>query len=86
VARVAERDRVRELLTDAGIGSGLHYPVPLSRQPWLVQAGASPAPAAERAGDEVLSLPMDPHLTRDEVIVVCDTLASAMDAVANGTR
>ena len=79
VARVTARERVREELADAGIATGVHYPVPLSRQPWLVAAGAAPAPAAEAAGDDVLSLPMDPLMTLDEVDAVADALVAATD-------
>ncbi len=65
------RDRIRDELAAVGIGTGVHYPVPLSRQPCLAE-WARPTPAAELAADSVLSLPMDPLMTLDEVDYVCD--------------
>jgi dTDP-4-amino-4,6-dideoxygalactose transaminase len=73
VVRVAERDRVRLRLAEAGIETGVHYPVPLSRQPSLAR-WARPTPAAERAAGEVLSLPLDPLMGGREVDAVCDAL------------
>lgn len=77
VSRVADRDHVQAALRDAGIGNGIHYPVPLSRQPWLLDGGAAPAPAAELAAEEVLSLPMDPLITAAAVDEVCTAFERA---------
>lgn len=66
VVRVHERARVIVELADAGIATGIHYPVALSRQPALAP-WARPTPVAEAAAEEVLSLPMDPLMTVDEV-------------------
>jgi dTDP-4-amino-4,6-dideoxygalactose transaminase len=73
VARVADRERVQAALADAGIQSGVHYPLSLSQQPAL-EAQWSPCPAAEHAAATILSLPMDPLMTHDQVDVVCETL------------
>ncbi len=65
VVRVPERDRVRALLAEAGIGTGIHYPVPVHQQP-AYRGGAvvaGPLPETERAAQEILSLPMFPGLT-----------------------
>lgn len=70
VSRVGDREKVATALAERGIGTGIHYPVALSQQPWLVDGGAVRAPAAERAADEVLSLPMDPLMTVDEAVEV----------------
>jgi dTDP-4-amino-4,6-dideoxygalactose transaminase len=80
VARVRDRERIQGALRDAGIGTGVHYPVPLSRQPWLAAAGSIETPAAEAAGDDVLSLPMDPLMTVEQVDIVVDALLSAVGA------
>ena len=82
VVRVPERAGVQAALRDQGIGTGIHYPMAMSTQPWLAASGAAPAPVAERAADEVLSLPMDPLMTEAEVDVVCDAVLSALEAVA----
>jgi dTDP-4-amino-4,6-dideoxygalactose transaminase len=73
VVHVAERDRVQRDLTAAGIASGVHYPIALSQQPVLAHLDAM-TPTAEAAADTVLSLPMDPLMTADEVDRVCDLL------------
>lgn len=77
VCRAAERDVVQADLASAGVGTGVHYPVPLSRQPWLMATGARPCPAAESAAAEVLSLPMDPLMQDSEAHFVADTLLNA---------
>jgi dTDP-4-amino-4,6-dideoxygalactose transaminase len=77
VTRSSDRDRLAERLSDDDIASGIHYPIPLSRQPWLVAAGAAACPAAEQAAAEILSLPMDPYLTDREVDDVCAVVAGA---------
>ena len=75
VAAVADRAATTAALDAAGIGWGVHYPVPLTEQPWL--RGARPAPVAERAAREVLSLPMHPLLAPAAVARVCDVLEAS---------
>ncbi len=79
VVRVAARSAVQAELTAAGIGTGVHYPVALSQQPWLTAEGGGPTPHAEQAAAEVLSLPMDPLMTADEVDQVVAALGAALD-------
>jgi dTDP-4-amino-4,6-dideoxygalactose transaminase len=69
VIRVAERDRVRAGLTERGIETGLHYPIPLHLQPGLsgYQIREGRFPVSERWSKELLSLPMHPHLSRSDV-------------------
>jgi dTDP-4-amino-4,6-dideoxygalactose transaminase len=74
VARVPDRDRVRRTLAQAGIETGLHYPVPCHRQaPYRGYAGVD-LPIAEQAAGEIVSLPMFPHLTTEQVTRVCERL------------
>jgi len=65
----ARRDELQAYLAELGIGSSVHYPSPLHRQPAL--AGLLPEPPelphAERAANEVLCLPMFAELTAPEV-------------------
>lgn len=84
VARVPadRRDAVRQQLATRGIGTGVHYPIPLSRQPALAPWRRS-CPNAERAAAEVLSLPMDPSLQDDDVKRVVAALLEVLDAPAN---
>jgi dTDP-4-amino-4,6-dideoxygalactose transaminase len=55
-------------LKEAGIGTGIHYPIPLHLQKAYVSLGYSPGdyPVAESASGEILSLPMYPQLTANQ--------------------
>lgn len=73
VVRTGRRDELRAALGAAGIQSGVHYPVPVHLQPGL-QAGCSWGAApreAEVAAREVLSLPIGPHVTAEDVEQIC---------------
>jgi dTDP-4-amino-4,6-dideoxygalactose transaminase len=72
------RDEVRDTLRDDGIETGIHYPVSLSRQPATAR-WSGPCPNAERAASEVLSLPMDPLLSDDDVQTVVAAVRSALE-------
>jgi len=76
VVRVGERDSVMEGLHGAGIGAAIHYPVPLHRQPSLAGLGyaAEQFPVANRLAEEILSLPIFPGLTTDQVDWVVSAL------------
>ena len=78
VIRTPRRDALSSYLKGAGIETGIHYPVPLHRQPaWLRAYGEMPAlPRAERLAQEILSLPVFPDLTDAEVERVADAVVS----------
>lgn len=83
VTRVDNRDDLQRELKEIGIATGIHYPVPLSKQPWL--ADATPAcPGAEVAAEEILSLPMDPLMAIDDVSYVAEQLAVHAGAATRG--
>jgi dTDP-4-amino-4,6-dideoxygalactose transaminase len=69
VLRSAKRDALIESLKQAEIGALIHYPVPVHRQKAYLGRirGGESLPETERAALEVLSLPMYPELTNDEV-------------------
>jgi len=70
VVRTPERDALRRALGERGIGTNIHYPVPVHLQPAYrgrVAIGPSGLPETERAAREVLSLPMFPQLTEERV-------------------
>lgn len=78
VARFAARDRARETLHAAGIGTDIHYPIPDHRQPGLPAPGRTTMLAeTEQAAGEVLSVPCFPEMTDVEIERVCDALARA---------
>jgi len=63
VVRLKERDRVRAMLTSAGIGTGIHYPLPVHRQPAYRALGEhAQLFVTDSISAEILSLPMYPHL------------------------
>lgn len=64
VVRTPDRQALQESLKQQGIGTGIHYPIPLHLQPVFKQLGyhAGDFPAAERLSDQVLSLPMFPEM------------------------
>jgi dTDP-4-amino-4,6-dideoxygalactose transaminase len=74
--RTPDRDRVQVRLREQGIETGVHYPLPVHRQPAYRDLGlaAGTLPFTERAAAEVLSLPMYPELTREQVDRVAATL------------
>jgi dTDP-4-amino-4,6-dideoxygalactose transaminase len=80
VIRVAERDRVLAALNEAGIGAGIHYPIPvhLSHAYRQLGLGAGSFPVAEEAADTILSLPIYPHITADQQEYVAEQLLAAL--------
>jgi dTDP-4-amino-4,6-dideoxygalactose transaminase len=77
VVRSAERERLQAALRDQGIGTGIHYPVPVHLQPAYagrVALGHGGCPLTEAASREVFSLPVYPELTDDQVETVCAAL------------
>lgn len=69
VIRTAERDRMLEHLQSKGIGAGIHYPIPLHRQPAYLKQGYGDVrlPITEQVASEVISLPMYPELGREQI-------------------
>ena len=68
-----DRDGLADHLDRAGIDAGVYYPTPIHEQPAYADLGAS-APAAERLADRVLSLPVHPGLTADDVDRIARTV------------
>ena len=74
VIRTPEREALKQHLGAHGIEAGIHYPCPIHRQPaWrAVWGDAGELPVVERVAREILSLPVHPDLTDDEVERVID--------------
>jgi dTDP-4-amino-4,6-dideoxygalactose transaminase len=81
VARTPARDDVRARLEAAGVQTGIHYPVAISRQPAYERFVRDACPEAEAWAAECVSLPCFPELTDAEVDHVCDALAAVVPAV-----
>ena len=71
-----ERDKLQKFLTENNIGSAVFYPKPLHLQDCFSDLGYKPGdlPIAERLCNEVLSLPVYPELTSDQVEYVANTV------------
>jgi len=68
VIRSPQRDQLRTFLEQNGVGTGIHYPVPIHMQPayFGLKRGESLL-ATEQAAEEILSLPMYPQMTMEHV-------------------
>ena len=73
VVRTAKRDALRRHLAALGIGTDIHYPTPPHLSGAYLFRGWKPGdfPIAERLASEVVSLPIGPHLTTEQVDFVC---------------
>jgi dTDP-4-amino-4,6-dideoxygalactose transaminase len=71
VIRVQGRDAVQAELSQMGVGTGIHYPIPCHQQTPFGAFAPEPLPVVERAAGEILSLPMFPHLTDRQIEYVC---------------
>ena len=76
VIRTADRDAVMAGLKEADVDSGIHYPVPIHLQEAYADLGNQEGsfPVTERLAGEIVSLPMHPFLTEDEVTRVIESL------------
>lgn len=72
---VLSRDDLGRYLHDRGIGTAVHYPIPIHQQPVYLEAGRSAScPVAERLSREVLSLPVHPGVTEPMLETICETI------------
>jgi len=76
VIKVAQRDKVAKALGDAGVATGIHYPIPVHLQGAFADLGdrRGSFPNSEKLADEVLSLPMYPELRAEQIEWVCSNL------------
>jgi dTDP-4-amino-4,6-dideoxygalactose transaminase len=80
VVRVPDRARVQQQLTALGIETGIHYPIPCHQQVPYRRFASGPLPVSETASEEVLSLPMFPHLRDDQVARVSEAVRQTLTA------
>jgi dTDP-4-amino-4,6-dideoxygalactose transaminase len=75
--RIERRDALQQFLSERKIGSAVYYPHPLHLQPLYASLGHKPGdfPHAERAAQEVLSLPMYPELRKEQIARVVEAIA-----------
>ncbi|MCD1171332.1 aminotransferase DegT [Vibrio cholerae] len=72
--RVKDREKVQLKLQSAGIPTAVHYPIPLNKQP-AVKDSSVFLPVGDEIAKEVLSLPMHPYLTDNEINQICAVIA-----------
>ncbi len=67
-----------ELINESGVGTGIHYPIPLYNQPVYGKLGIEgKCPNAELAADNVISLPVHPSLTKEDLDLVIEAVKKA---------
>jgi dTDP-4-amino-4,6-dideoxygalactose transaminase len=78
--RVLKRDAFVEQLRERGVGTGVYYPIPVHRQRPFVEAGYGDQsfPVSEQLSEEVVSIPVHPGLTDEDV----DAVIEAVNATA----
>ncbi len=76
VVRCDDRDALQAHLTEAGVATGIHYPVLMSHQKAMETCGVPrpSVPEAERMAQEVLSLPLYPEMSDEQVEFVIETV------------
>ncbi|MGI5288125.1 DegT/DnrJ/EryC1/StrS family aminotransferase [Nonomuraea polychroma] len=84
VVRHPRRQELQGLLAAAGIGTLIHYPVPVHRSAAYAGTVAGPFPIADRLAGEVLSLPMGPHLPAEAVDEVVAAMRAATAHLSSG--
>jgi dTDP-4-amino-4,6-dideoxygalactose transaminase len=74
VIQVERRDALQAFLRDQGVGTAIHYPVPIHLQPAAAELGhrAGAFPATERQAERILTLPVNQTLSPDDVVYVAD--------------
>jgi dTDP-4-amino-4,6-dideoxygalactose transaminase len=78
VIRSKQRDELRQYLNEKGIGTGIHYPVPIHLQKPFSEYGLGPGslPVTETITGEILSLPMYPELKNEQIDRVVEQVRS----------
>ena len=84
VVRTSLRDELQKHLTDAGIGTGIHYPIPIHLQVAYASRGwkRGDFPNTEAAADEILSLPMFAGLTTEQQKHVAESISQFAESFA----
>ena len=73
-----DRDEWVDIINECGVGTGIHYPIPLYNQPIYKSLGFDGnCPNAELAADNVISLPVHPSLTKEDLDLVIEAVKTA---------
>jgi dTDP-4-amino-4,6-dideoxygalactose transaminase len=84
VVRTSDREGLISHLKEAGIGTGIHYPIPLHLQNAYISLNYSRGdfPAAESASAEIVSLPMFPQLTSEQQATVVEEISAFTSSIS----
>jgi dTDP-4-amino-4,6-dideoxygalactose transaminase len=79
---VQDREELQEKLASSGIGTGIHYPVPLHLQDAYRHLGYAKGsfPVSEKIASEILSLPMYPQLRQEQIRRVAQALSGSFSS------
>ena len=82
VVRVSDREALQSTLAEAGVGTGIHYPIPLHLQKAYEHLGYKKGafPVTERVASEIVSLPMFPQLTHNQQDLVVNKVREHLEA------
>jgi len=75
VVRSRDRGQLQARLAACGIDTLVHYPIPIPRQPAFARFASAECPIAARVCDEIVSLPLHPRMTHDDVAAVAAAVA-----------
>jgi dTDP-4-amino-4,6-dideoxygalactose transaminase len=80
IIQVEHREKLQAHLADAGIATGIHYPIPIHLQPAYAEMGHEPGdfPVTERLAQRILSLPMYPGIRPEAVEYTATTIKNFM--------
>ena len=73
------RDDLARVLREKGVGTGIYYPIPIHHQSLYRKLGYDEIlPLSEKAGQQVLSLPVHPAVTREELDLISEVMKEAL--------
>ncbi|HIF9221415.1 TPA: DegT/DnrJ/EryC1/StrS family aminotransferase [Photobacterium damselae] len=74
VIQTPHRDELQQYLVENGVQTVIHYPIPPHKQPAYAQWNQQSLPITEKIHQQVLSLPIDPTMTQQQVDIVIDVI------------
>ena len=76
--RADDRDALVQMLNENGVGTGVYYPIPTHKQPFYQELGYNETlPESERTANEVVSLPVHPSVSQNELDTIIDLIKGA---------
>lgn len=82
VVQVDDRDEVKRLMAEDGVATGIHYRTPCHLQPPFARLSTRPLPVSEKAAKRILSLPLYPQMTEEQIEVAAAALQRAIARAA----